>query len=93
MNAPYDALDALALGLPMPAPLQSSVAAMPAAPCDAELQLSYALARQVPDMARGFSIHTAYGEIAVVPGPLADQLQALVRVATERELAAFRAQA
>ena len=60
---------------------------------ETELQLSYALAKQVPDMARGFSIHTSYGDIAVVPGPLADQIQALVRVATERELAAFGAQA
>ena len=58
-----------------------------------ELQLSYALAKQVPDMARGFSIHTGYGEITVVPGPLADQIQALVRQATERELAACGAQA
>ena len=56
-------------------------------------RISYALAKQVPDMARGFSIHTSYGEIAVVPGPLADQIQALVRQATERELAACGAQA
>ncbi len=60
---------------------------------ETELQLSYALAKQVPDMARGFSIHTSYGEIAVVPGPLADQIQALVRQATERELPACGAQA
>ena len=60
---------------------------------ETELQLSYALAKQVPDMARGFSIHTSYGEIAVVPGPLADQIQALVREATERELSACGAQA
>lgn len=60
---------------------------------ETELQLSYALAKQVPDMARGFSIHTSYGDIAVVPGPLADQIQALVRQATERELAACGAQA
>ena len=93
MNAPCDALDAIALGLPLPAPLQYPAATTPAPPCDAELQLSYALARQVPDMARGFSIHTAYGEIAVVPGPLADQLQALVREATERELASLGAPA
>ena len=94
MHAPYDALDAIALGLPMPAPVQyPAAAAQPVAPSDAEQQLSYALARQVPDMARGFSIHTAYGEIAVVPGPLADQLQALVREATERELASLGAPA
>ena len=60
---------------------------------ETELQLSYALAKQVPDMVRGFSIHTSYGEIAVVPGPLADQIQALVRQATERELHACGAQA
>ena len=60
---------------------------------ETELQLSYALAKQVPDMARGFSIHTSYGDIAVVPGPLADQIQALVREATARELAACGAQA
>ena len=60
---------------------------------ETELQLSYALAKQVPDMARGFSIHTSYGDIVVVPGPLADQIQALVRQATERELAACGAQA
>ncbi len=93
MNAPYDALDAIALGLPMPAPVQHPAATTPAAHCEAEQQLSYALARQVPDMARGFSIHTAYGEIAVVPGPLADQLQALVRETTERELASLGASA
>ena len=60
---------------------------------ETELQLSYALAKQVPDMARGFTIHTSYGEIAVVPGPLADQIQTLIREATERELAACGAQA
>lgn len=60
---------------------------------ETELQLSYALAKQVPDMARGFSIHTRCGEITVVPGPLADQIQALVLEATERELAACGAQA
>ena len=60
---------------------------------ETELQLSYALAKQVPDMARGFSIHTRYGDIVVVPGPLADQIQALVRQATERELHACGAQA
>ena len=58
-----------------------------------ELQLSYALAKQVPDMARGFTIHTSYGEIAVAPGPLADQIQTLIREATERELATCGAQA
>ena len=54
---------------------------------ETELQLSYALAKQVPDMARGFSIHTSYGDIAVVPGPLAERLQFLVRQAIACELA------
>ena len=90
----YDALDAIALGLPLPAPVQQAApAATPAAPSAEEQALQYALAKQVPDMARGFTIHTSYGEIAVVPGPLADQIQALVRQATERELAACGAQA
>ena len=85
-----DIFDQIAAGVrPAPAP---SAHQAPAA-TDEDLRLSYALAKQVPDMARGFSIHTSYGDIAVVPGPLADQIQALVRVATERELAAFRAQA
>ena len=96
MTAPYDTLDALALGLPLPAPVQyaaPAAAATPTAPSVAEQALPYALAKQVPDMARGFSIHTSYGDIVVVPGPLADQIQALVRQATERELAACGAQA
>ena len=85
-----DIFDQIAAGArPAPAP---SAHQAPAA-TDADLRLSYALAKQVPDMARGFTIHTSYGEIAVVPGPLADQIQALVRQATERELAACGAQA
>ncbi|MNF06561.1 hypothetical protein D3C80_2065350 [compost metagenome] len=30
-----------------------------------ELELCYAMAKQVPDMERGFSIHTNYGDIAI----------------------------
>ena len=85
-----DIFDQIAAGVrPAPAP---SAHQAPAA-TDEDLRLGYALAKQVPDMARGFSIHTSYGEIAVVPGPLADQIQALVREATERELSACGAQA
>ena len=85
-----DIFDQIAAGVrPAPAP---SAHQAPAA-TDADLRLSYALAKQVPDMARGFSIHTSYGEIAVVPGPLADQIQALVHQAIERELATCGAQA
>ena len=32
------------------------------------LDLEYALAKQVPDMARGFRISTSYGDIAIEPG-------------------------
>lgn len=58
-------------------------------PTHTEMQLSYALAKQVPAMARGFTIQTSYGEIDVVPGPLAEQLRAIVREALQRELAAL----
>ena len=85
-----DIFDQIAAGVrPAPAP---SAHQAPAA-TDEDLRLSYALAKQVPDMERGFTIGTSYGEIAVVPGPLADQIQALVRQATERELTACGAQA
>lgn len=32
---------------------------------DAELNIHYAQAKQVPDMRRGFTIHTSYGDIDV----------------------------
>ena len=87
-----DIFDQIAAGV-RPAPAPSAHAPADLWRKETELQLSYALAKQVPDMARGFSIHTGYGEITVVPGPLADQIQTLVREATERELAACGAQA
>ena len=53
-----------------------------------EQDLSYALAKQVPDMqSRGFLIGTAYGEINVPPGPLADRLADQVRLTLALELA------
>ena len=55
-----------------------------------EQDLSYALAKQVPDMARGFLIGTAYGEINVPPGPLADRLADQVRLTLALELARVR---
>lgn len=40
---------------------------------------SYALAKQVPDIAqRGCTIATAYGELAIPPGPLAKKLAKLL---------------
>ena len=87
-----DIFDQIAAGV-RPAPAPSAHAPADLWRKETELQLSYALAKQVPDMARGFSIHTSYGDIVVVPGPLADQIQTLVRQATERALAACGAQA
>lgn len=87
-----DIFDQIAAGV-RPAPAPSAHAAADLWRKETELRLGYALAKQVPDMARGFSIHTSYGDIAVVPGPLADQIQTLVREATERELAACGARA
>lgn len=42
--------------------------------------ISYALAKQVPDMQqRGFTIETAYGAIVIEPGPMADHIASQVR--------------
>lgn len=54
-----------------------------------ELQLSYDLAKKVPDMEqRGFTIETAYGEIVIEPGRNADFIAAIVRTALEQQLKA-----
>ena len=84
-TTPADIFDAIALGLPWPSLDASPISKHQ--PSVAELQLSYALAKQVPAMDRGFTISTSYGDIDVVPGPLAEQLQCLVRQAIESELA------
>lgn len=42
-------------------------------------RLSYALAKQVPDMLRGFVILTDCGDIVIEPGPMADRLTSQVR--------------
>lgn len=56
---------------------------------DKELRLSYALAKQVPDMLhRGFTIETSYGEIVIEPGRHADAIAATVRRALEIQLKA-----
>ena len=41
--------------------------------------ISYALAKQVPDMARGFAIHTNYGDITIEPGWMAERIAQHVR--------------
>ena len=53
-----------------------------------EQQLGYALAKQVPDLARGFSIATSYGDIVVAPGHHADAIAATVRRVLEIQLKA-----
>lgn len=47
--------------------------------------LSYALAKQVPSMSHGFAISTAYGDIAVESGPLAELLKIMVDTALKAE--------
>lgn len=48
--------------------------------------LTYALSKQVPDMARGFTIATNYGDITVPPGWMADRIQGHVKLVLEAEL-------
>lgn len=48
-------------------------------------EIDYALAKQVPDMNRGFTIATSYGDITVPAGPVADQVARWVRNALETE--------
>lgn len=49
-----------------------------------ERDLSYALAKKVPDMERGFVIGTCYGPIDIPPGPLATRIrQHLERVLSD----------
>ena len=59
-------------------------------PSDAVMSLSYALAKQVPAMAGGFSIATSYGDIQIEPGRHADAIAAAVRRALEIRLKAAR---
>ena len=78
-----DIFDQIAAGVrPAPAP---SAHQAPAA-TDADLRLSYALAKQVPDMVRGFTITTAYGDIVIPAGRAADFIADQVRMALKAEL-------
>ena len=49
--------------------------------------IQYALSRHIPDMDRGFSIVTNYGEVIVPSGPVANRITALVKRLLEQELA------
>ena len=78
-----DIFDQIAAGVrPAPAP---SAHQAPAA-TDADLRLGYALAKQVPDMVRGFTIATGYGDIAIPAGWAADSIADQVRMALKAEL-------
>lgn len=48
-------------------------------------ELEYALAKQVPDMARGFTIETSFGSI-VIEADDAPKIIKAVRAAVQREL-------
>ena len=78
-----DIFDQIAAGVrPAPAP---SAHQAPAA-TDEDLRLSYALAKQVPDMERGFIIATGYGDIVIPAGRAADFIADQVRMALKAEL-------
>ena len=81
-----DIFDEMAAGL-HPVPPQS-IAPRKSRPTMQEQQLSYALAKQVPDLARGFSIATSYGDIVVEAGRHADAIAATVRRVLEIQLKA-----
>lgn len=54
-----------------------------------EDDISYALAKQVPDMeGRGFTIGTSYGDLQVPPGRVADAIARAVTRALQCELLA-----
>lgn len=53
---------------------------------DKAFGLRHTLNRHVPDMARGFSIHTNSGELRIEPGRLADRISDLLAQHTRLEL-------
>jgi len=56
------------------------------------LQIHHVLNRMVPEMARGFVILTAYGELTVEPGELAERIREMVEHHTALELARLQQQ-
>ena len=54
------------------------------------LRITHMLSRQVPDMERGFTIATSYGDIVIDAGPLADRVTKAVRLALEAELVSIQ---
>jgi hypothetical protein len=51
---------------------------------DQKLQTEYALAKQVPDMARGCTIHTNYGEIELAPDEAATLAKIVEKLLNKR---------
>jgi hypothetical protein len=51
---------------------------------DEKQQTEYALAKQVPDMARGCTIHTNYGEIALSPDEAAKLAKTVEKLLNKR---------
>ena len=81
-----DIFDQIATGVRPPPP--GSNYTSEAQPSMQEQCFGYALAKQVPAMERGFTIHTNYGEIVIEPGRHADAIAATVRRALEIQLKA-----
>ena len=80
-----DIFDQIAAGV-RPAPAPSAHPHQAPAATDEDLRLGYALAKQVPDMERGFTIGTGYGDIAIPAGWAADSIADQVRMALKAEL-------
>ncbi len=53
-------------------------------------KISYALAKQVPDMAHGFTIHTSYGDIAIDAADALEFAMLADKVLTKQYLAAIQ---
>ena len=49
--------------------------------------IEYALAKQVPDMARGFTINTSYGDIVIEAGKLANIMARMLAIVLTGRLA------
>ena len=81
-----DYFDQIATGVRPPPP--PSARTSEASPSLQEQQLNYALAKQVPDMARGFTIATSYGDITIPPGWMAERIQRHVERVLQVELMA-----
>ena len=79
-----DIFDQIATGVRPPPPPSARI--NEALPSLQEQQLSYALAKQVPDMARGFTIATSYGDITIPPGWMADRIRNHVERVLQVEL-------